>query len=319
MVLKISYLFEIFSVSLKERVIDPLPAINQTLEKHYREFISKLVDRKTFNLFEDTLKDRRRILKNAQNGWVSKSEIEFHQMQKKYSESSMVESLSLLLISQDAPLIAFIEYQKSNYERAASDINQAIEADFKLESLYEFHEIVFHRIHLMHNLAKIYIKKNERMHAIPILAKLLYALAFHQENSLQPPIVINSNLIDIEYKSILFQNICDTFSVLYKEMQYGVLEFFNPLPVIPDVSTSIDRRYFNILKLCENPQLTNLSFEDILKGNAQQYGGFWYTAVAILHQWCEENETFYATKIIEQLQLEKCPSYWLQFVKSWSK
>lgn len=317
MLLEISYRYESFLYGLDHHYVVSQPPITHHLKSLYKKFIHENGEQKDQEWLEATIFLRDNILKNAQNGWISKSEIELTQLTASISQSKFSEPIQFLMQSQDWPLEAFIEYQKQQFNAAEFLLEKAIQADWLLESKYHFKEILFHRIHLIHNLAKVLLKKNDIKGAIKKIWQLMIQIAMPDKDLFSPPIQIEQNPTSIEYLTLLFHHLSDSLALINKENPEFVLEIIGLESFTNNTfDNSFNQSLNNIYSLIKNRNITNHSIDSILKSGNIQYAGFWYTALAILHKFSEENEPQFATSIIKKLIEKNAPAYWIGFVKS---
>ena len=318
MLLEISYRYESFLQGINNRFIATRPPITHHLSTLYKRFMHENATKETLKILEETIIIRDNILKNAQNGWVSKAEIELNELKLSYAKYSFTEPIMLLMQSQDWPLQAFIEYQKKLLTAAEFSLESGIQADWLLESKYHFKEMQFHRIHLIHNQAKVLLKRHDIAGAIKKILNMMNQIAIPNKIIFTPPIQIESNPISDEYLSLLFYHLSDSLALICRE---------NPKETMlvakeesKKITTTQDNNYFNSLKniysFIENRNIENKSTDQILKSGNIHYAGLWYSAVAILHKYCEENDSPFAANIIQNLSEKKAPAYWIQFVKS---
>lgn len=317
MLLRLSCLFESFVSGIDKFYIINQTPITYRLKPFYKRFLVDIGSKEDADEFDQFNIKRDIILKNAQNGWVSKAEIEFNQLQDSYQTKTRSEPIKLLMESQDFPLIAFIEYQKKQYSDAELSLKKGIEADWTLESKYGFREILYHRIHLIHNQAKVLLRKNELGAGITKLLKLMSQFSNPELNLFSPPIQFGSEAFPGEHASLLFHNIADSLSLICKESPDLYLSVINKSALItnqtPNIFANITKHIFSISK---NPNILNPSVDQILISGNLHYAGYWYLTLAIFHKYCEENEPQYAQLIIKKLQEKNAPAYWIQFVIS---
>lgn len=317
MLLKLSCLYESFTKGIENNFIINHPPVTHTLKPLYQRFISEQCSPENAKEFDKHNLKRDIILKNAQNGWVSKAEIEFKQMQDSYQTYSSNELFKLLSESQDFPLIAFIEYQKKQFYEAELSLKKGIEADWSLESKFGFKEILYHRIHLIHNQAKVLLRKQEISAGVAILLALMNQFSNPELNQFNPPIYLDSEAISGEFATILFYNISDSLSFIYKELPDLYLTEINKTELRTNQSPNIfSETSKHIFSFSKNPNILNPSVDQILQSGNLHYAGYWYSTLALLHKNCEENEPHYAHSIIKKLQEKNTPAYWVQFVKS---
>jgi len=316
MLLEISYLFESFEKGLKDKFIVKRPPITSLFNNFYRQFVYLQGTDKVLKEFEETIRIRSSILKNAQNGWLSKAEIEYQQLLDSYAQYQWNEPVSVLARSQDLPLQAFIEYQKKEFYRANESLEIAIQADWLLESQFNFKEILFHRIHLLHNQAKINIQENNFELATQKIMKILSQMAEPEVLLFEPPIVILNNAISEEYVSLLFHHLCDTLAIISKNSEAVNAKILSQTSTLEKTENSFANALKSIIAFSKNRNIKNQAVEQILKHGNFYFAGFWYFALAIFHRFCEENEPYYSKEIIRRLDEKNAPTFWVQFVKS---
>lgn len=316
MLLEISYLFESFEKGLKDRFVVKRPPVTSLFNNFYRQFVNSHGPVNALQQFDETIRMRAAILKNAQNGWLSKAELEFQQLIELYPKFHWNEPILLLAKSQDFPLQAFIEYQKKEFIKANISLETAIQSDWILESQFNFKEIVFHRIHLLHNQAKIYVQENNLSFSTQKIMGILSQLAEPDLVLFEPPIVILNNAISEEYVSLLFHHLCDTLAIISKDSEEVIAKISSPSNTLEKADNCFANSLKNIIAFSKNRDIKNQAVDQVLKSGNFYCAGFWYFAIAILHRFCEENEPFYANEIIRRLAEKNTPNYWVQFVKS---
>ena len=112
MLLELSYKFDSFLYGLNNNFIVTRPPVTSSLKAHYRRFMYENAKTEELKQFDETVRIRDNILKNAQNGWVSRAEIEFNDLKASYINNLWEEPILLMMQSQDWPLQAFIKYKK---------------------------------------------------------------------------------------------------------------------------------------------------------------------------------------------------------------
>jgi hypothetical protein len=316
MLLEISYLFESFEKGLKDKFVVKRPPITSLFNNFYRQFVRLHGNENALKQFDDTIKSRASILKNAQNGWLSNAELGFQQLKDSYTNYQWCEPILLLAKSQDFPLLAFLEYQKKEFTKANDSLDRAIQTDWVLENQFNFKEIIFHRIHLLHNQTKILIQEKNLALSAQKIVNLLSQLAEPELILFEPPLVLENNSISEEYISLLFHHLCDTLTIICKESEEVFLKITSQSDTLEKTENSFANSLKSIIAFSKDRSIKNQAVDQILKSGNFYCAGFWYFAIAVLHRFCEENEPFYANEIIRNLTVKKTPAYWIQFVKS---
>lgn len=314
MLLELSYRFESFLLGLENNFVVTRLPITSNLKTLCRNFVHKHGKAEEFKYFDETVLIRDNIFKNAQNGWVLKAEIDFNALKSSYASHLWTEPIKLLM--EDWPLLAFIEYQKNIFSAAKISLEKGIETDWLLENKYQFKEMLFHRIHLLHNQAKVLLKQKDIAGAVQKILKIMGQMADPEKNYFLYPIKIESTPFYNEYFSILFYHLSDSLAIIRKDspIQYQQIINQNEKPRIIEKNT-FSNELNHIYSFSLNQNINNPSTEQILKSGNLLYAGFWYSAVAILHKSCEENQSPFAKKIIQKLVEKNAPAYWVQFVK----
>lgn len=316
MLLEINYRFESFLEGLNKNFVVVRPPVTSNLKLIYKRFMHENSTAEEFNALEKISIIMDNILKNAQNGWVSKSEIELNELKSSYAQYKFSELILTFLQAQDWPLQAFIEYQKKQFLAAEFSLEKGIQADWLLENSYHFKEMIFHRIHLIHNQAKVLLKNNDVSGAIKKILKMMRQIADPSNNLFSPPIQIESSPLSDEYISLLFYHLCDSLAIILKDNSETLLKLVGQEKLSLVNNDNICTIALNhIFSFIENRNFNNKSIDQILKMGNLHCAGFWYSAIAILHKHCEENGSPFANIIIQKLSHKNAPAFWIQFVK----
>jgi hypothetical protein len=121
-------------------------------------------------------------LKNTHQENFDEADAAFSQAAKIIQDSQSSHECTLLCESFLGQSQSYLDYRRSDFNNACRRIMEAIRNDVILENQYGYQSLFLHRIHLVHNLVRIYVQKGKLQDAIQLSCEVLNYLSGFSNN-----------------------------------------------------------------------------------------------------------------------------------------